>query len=85
MNRYDGDAPEDTTHYKLFPFGTDYFFKVERTFTGDKWFLFGDTWQEYTFDRQDPDVWPIHCRPKHGLTATGRFRSQPVFQDLPKP
>lgn len=65
MNRYDDLPPEGTTHYKLFPFGKDYFFKVERSLTEDKWFLFGSTWQEYIFDRQDPDVWPIHARKTH--------------------
>lgn len=62
MNRYDCEPPEGTTHWKLFPLGTDYFFKVERTLTGNKWFLFGETWQEYPIERQDPDIQPIHCR-----------------------
>lgn len=62
MNRIDDFPPEGTTHWKLFPFGKDYFFKVERTFTGDKWFLFGTTWQGYPILRQDPEIWPIHCR-----------------------
>lgn len=128
MNRHDDLPPEGTTHYKLFPFGKDYFFKVERSFTGDTWYLFGSTWQEYNLDRQDPDIWPIHSRKTHeadlrqalealmlfskptktnamalhnahqvlieidrqkaglrpGLTATGRFPSQPEIQEFPK-
>lgn len=56
--------PAGTTHYRLSPFGYDYFYKAE--VVGGKlvwaaWGIYG-TWEGYKLTEHDPDIWPIQCR-----------------------